>query len=219
MKEYAIKVCPRCGEELFADMHVCYGCLYEFPPAGDAASAASPSTPRDDGPTSDTEALALPGLVEDEPFLWDAGLPPAESCWEDDTLDLSGVSRAAIASPTPSQEAHSSSREVLCWVRTPSMEVRLPIPNEGLVIGRAPVGTGRQAAAQFLKGQHAAETGRDADGRSAAHHHHLQGPDGLVQGADGQVVLAPGQGALVQQIQGHGVSVETDMVFHAVLDG
>ena len=129
MKEYAIKVCPRCGEELFADMHVCYGCLYEFPPAGDAASAASPSTPRDDGPTSDTEALALPGLVED-------GLPPAESCWEDDTLDLSGVSRAAIASPTPSQEAHSSSREVLCWVRTPSMEVRLPIPNEGLVIGR-----------------------------------------------------------------------------------
>ena len=136
MKEYAIKVCPRCGEELFADMHVCYGCLYECPPAGDAASAASPSTPRDDGPTSDTEALALPGLVEDEPFLWDAGLPPAESGWEDDTLDLSGVGRAAIASPTPSQEAHSSSREVLCWVRTPSMEVRLPIPNEGLVIGR-----------------------------------------------------------------------------------
>ena len=136
MKEYEIKVCPRCGEELFADMHVCYGCLYEFPPAGDAASAASPSTPRDDGPTSDTEALALPGLVEDEPFLWDAGLPPAESGWEDDTLDLSGVGRAAIASPTPSQEAHSSSREVLCWVRTPSMEVRLPIPNEGLVIGR-----------------------------------------------------------------------------------
>ena len=136
MKEYEIKVCPRCGEELFADMHVCYGCLYEIPPAGDAASAASPSTPRDDGPTSDTEALALPGLVEDEPFLWDAGLPPAESGWEDDTLDLSGVGRAAIASPTPSQEAHSSSREVLCWVRTPSMEVRLPIPNEGLVIGR-----------------------------------------------------------------------------------
>lgn len=136
MKEYEIKVCPRCGEELFADMHVCYGCLYEFPPAGDAASAASPSTSRDDGPTSDTEALALPGLVEDEPFLWDAGLPPAESGWEDDTLDLSGVGRAAIASPTPSQEAHSSSREVLCWVRTPSMEVRLPIPNEGLVIGR-----------------------------------------------------------------------------------
>ena len=94
-----------------------------------------------------------------------------------------------------------------------------PAQVQGLVIGRAPVGTGRQAAAQFLKGQHAAETGRDADGRSAAHHHHLQGPDGLVQGADGQVVLAPGQGALVQQIQGHGVSVETDMVFHAVLDG
>ena len=90
---------------------------------------------------------------------------------------------------------------------------------QGPVIGRAPVGPGGQAAAQFLQGQHAAETGRDADGRGAAHHHHLQGPDGLVQGADGQVILAPGQGTLVQQIQGHGVSVETDMMFHAVLDG
>lgn len=24
------KTCPRCGEELFADMDVCYGCLYDF---------------------------------------------------------------------------------------------------------------------------------------------------------------------------------------------
>ena len=28
--ELDTKVCPRCGELLFADMDVCYGCLYDF---------------------------------------------------------------------------------------------------------------------------------------------------------------------------------------------
>lgn len=27
---YRTKVCPRCGAELYADMGVCYGCLYDF---------------------------------------------------------------------------------------------------------------------------------------------------------------------------------------------
>lgn len=136
MKEYATKVCPRCGEELFADMHVCYGCLYEFPPGRDVTAPASSTVPKTEESASAAEAPALPGLVEDEPFLWDAGLPPAESGWEDDTLDLSGVGNKAIATAASSPDTQPSSREVLCWVRTPSMEVRLPIPNEGLVIGR-----------------------------------------------------------------------------------
>lgn len=136
MKEYATKVCPRCGEELFADMRVCYGCLYEFPPARDVTAPASSTVPKTEESASAAEEPALPGLVEDEPFLWDAGLPPAESGWEDDTLDLSGVGNEAIAMAASSPESQPSPREVLCWVRTPSMEVRLPIPNEGLVIGR-----------------------------------------------------------------------------------
>ena len=136
MKEYEIKVCPRCGEELFADMHVCYGCLYEFPPGRDVPAPASPAVPKTEETASAAEEPLLPELVEDEPFLWDAGLPPAESGWEDDTLDLSGVGNKAIATAALSPDTQPSSREVLCWVRTPSMEVRLPIPNEGLVIGR-----------------------------------------------------------------------------------
>ena len=136
MKEYATKVCPRCGEELFADMRVCYGCLYEFPSARDVPAPAGPAAPKTEESASVAEEPALPGLVEDEPFLWDVGLPPAESGWEDDTLDLSGVGNKAIAMAASSPETQPSSREVLCWVRTPSMEVRLPIPNEGLVIGR-----------------------------------------------------------------------------------
>ena len=27
---YATRRCPRCGAELYADMDVCYGCLYDF---------------------------------------------------------------------------------------------------------------------------------------------------------------------------------------------
>lgn len=136
MKEYATKVCPRCGEELFADMRVCYGCLYEFPSARDVPAPAGPAAPKTEESASVAEEPALPGLVEDEPFLWDAGLPPAESGWEDDTLDLSGVGNEAIATAASSPDTQPPCREVLCWVRTPSMEVRLPIPNEGLVIGR-----------------------------------------------------------------------------------
>ena len=136
MKEYATKVCPRCGEELFADMRVCYGCLYECPSARDVPAPAGPAAPKTEESASVAEEPALPGLVEDEPFLWDAGLPPAESGWEDDTLDLSGVGNKAIATAASSPDTQPPCREVLCWVRTPSMEVRLPIPNEGLVIGR-----------------------------------------------------------------------------------
>ena len=29
-EELGTKICPRCGEELFSDMDVCYGCLYDF---------------------------------------------------------------------------------------------------------------------------------------------------------------------------------------------
>lgn len=29
-KRLATKTCPRCGQVLFADMDVCYGCLYDF---------------------------------------------------------------------------------------------------------------------------------------------------------------------------------------------
>ena len=136
MSEYATKVCPRCGEELFADMRLCYGCLYEFPAAkGDVGSPGldAVTTRRAD---ADPEEPALPTLAEDEPFLWDAGLPPAEAGWEDDTLDLSGVGEAPRTMPAPNAGGQASGGKVLCWVRTSSADVRIPIPKEGLVVGR-----------------------------------------------------------------------------------
>lgn len=138
MSGYATKVCPRCGEELFADMRVCYGCLYEFPPAEDAASSidAEAANAGEANPTAGEDSL--PELKEDEPFLWDAGLPPSESSWEDDTLDLSSPVGANPTSAPPNRDPQPLSSTVLCWVRTPAVDVKLPIPREGLVVGRDP---------------------------------------------------------------------------------
>ncbi|MCI6274785.1 FHA domain-containing protein [Tractidigestivibacter sp.] len=137
MRGYATKVCPRCGEELFADMRVCYGCLYEFPAGGKGVAV-----PVGEASAAGDEELAagdegLPELREDEPFLWDAGLPPAEPTWEDDTLDLSDVGEAPGVGIAHDRGVRPS-REILCLVRTPSVDVRLPIPEEGLVVGRDP---------------------------------------------------------------------------------
>lgn len=62
---YATKVCPRCGAELYDDMAVCYGCLYDFSrerPAPGAPGGLLPPCPGDgERATSggDTEDLSL----------------------------------------------------------------------------------------------------------------------------------------------------------------
>ena len=58
-KGVATKVCPRCGEELFEDMGVCYGCLFDFD--------HKPEVPK---------IAQVEDLDEVEP--WDKGLAPVE---------------------------------------------------------------------------------------------------------------------------------------------
>ena len=49
---YATKRCPRCGAELYADMSVCYGCLYDFSrdAAGGSPGACCPDDTLDLSP-------------------------------------------------------------------------------------------------------------------------------------------------------------------------
>ena len=55
---FETKVCPRCGAELYADMNVCYGCLYDFSrDAPRAPYAPLPPLAGEDGP-EDTVNLA-----------------------------------------------------------------------------------------------------------------------------------------------------------------
>ncbi len=103
------KRCPRCGMELFSDMEVCYGCLYDFSRAG----VGGPGIPLADD--------------LDEPGPWDEDLPPTEPEEAGQTLELAGVPLAARASEVPS-----------VWVRGSELEVVVPIPGGGLSVGRLP---------------------------------------------------------------------------------
>jgi hypothetical protein len=134
MMEFRTKLCPRCGEELFDDMCVCYGCLFDFSKEGarprprppERFSRSASGNEGEKGDDSAPPSWGLPELVEEAPYGWDRGLPPAEFDWEDDTIDLS-------ATPNPSL---SSVMHVSAWIRTPSLDVRLPLPEGGLMVGR-----------------------------------------------------------------------------------
>lgn len=111
--DYATRVCPRCGETLFADMGVCYGCLYDFT--------------REEGPVSDAPQLPDPASSRDGG--WDLGLPPAEYEWnEDDTFDMTGCTKlpGGVRGVT------------MLWIRTSSLDVCVPVPATGLIVGRDP---------------------------------------------------------------------------------
>ncbi|WP_455136028.1 FHA domain-containing protein [Thermophilibacter sp.] len=90
---YRTRTCPRCGSELYADMDVCYGCLYDF-----GREAARPGLP-----------ASVPVMGPGETMPLAAGVP-----------------------------AEGLTEEVGMLVRTASVDVWVAVPEEGLVVGRAP---------------------------------------------------------------------------------
>lgn len=86
---YGTKVCPQCGEGVFDDMDVCYGCLHEFSSEADVGTV-------EDGDLVPTEAYvaAMP----------EQGVPPTPPC--------------------------------LVRISSPSMDVTVPLPPDGLLMGR-----------------------------------------------------------------------------------
>lgn len=109
------KRCPRCGQELFADMEVCYGCLYDF-----TRERGSGGMPQDYVGSGQT-------LVSEVP--WDLGLPPAELHPEDDAATALVAAAPAAGGPG-----------ALCVrIQSESVEVTVPLPADGLLIGRGSV--------------------------------------------------------------------------------
>lgn len=90
---YRTKTCPRCGAELYADMSVCYGCLYDFERASSRSGGGMPQLPMGPG---DTWPLPAGNVASDLP------------------------------------------EEVGMVVRTTAVDVWVAVPEEGLVVGRAP---------------------------------------------------------------------------------
>lgn len=111
---YPTKVCPRCGSELYEDMTVCYGCLYDFSRDRDR-SAELPPCP---------SGLGDVGPAGAEPEV----VPPGGAAPGGDTVDLSAAAR----------HASSLARETGVYLRTGLVDAWVPVGEGGLVVGRDP---------------------------------------------------------------------------------
>ena len=115
----AVKECPRCGAMLFGDMDVCYGCLYDF--------SRERVSPREPVPAEmDLEEPDV-GLGQDEDEARGDQAVSGESLSPDDTI-LTECLRRLPATP-----ARSS-----IFVCTSDVDVCVPLPEEGLTVGRSP---------------------------------------------------------------------------------
>ena len=123
------KVCPRCGARLFRDMHICYGCLYDFDhpqpierPPHELVQEAEPAAPEE------SEKTAKERVIE-------AAAPAAEAVPDDagdadDTLDLSQHS-------AKKEKAASPAFTYLVRAHVGELEATVPIGERGVTIGRA----------------------------------------------------------------------------------
>ena len=160
--EAGVKTCPRCGEMLFADMDVCYGCLYDFskdtvgnrlPDAGQVlaqrnlghaggvhgASRPAAPLPRQSDPL---ESIEL-DEVDDEPddgFEGSLGLVPPGSSAQ---LPRHSKRDAASADDTldlsavsVTAAASTTPRSYAIAVSSSDVRVSVPLPSRGLSVGR-----------------------------------------------------------------------------------
>lgn len=128
------KVCPRCGERLFRDMSICYGCLYDF--SNPQPLERRPQIMVQDAAPAGGQDL-LSGTPKADPGnVWSASetAGPAsgedEGDWQDDepTADLARQAR---------RDAEDAAQFGV-FVAGQGMEVHVPAGTEGITVGRAP---------------------------------------------------------------------------------
>ena len=158
---YAKKGCPRCGQLLYADMEVCYGCLYDFrrKDNGPSEVALALDEPDSLGADSPGPRPAAEKRVADGRFGAGAGGGPllaAPAAPVPADLDEGPEDRARAVSPCPGGspqalpddemttvlgDAREERPAHAVWVRTPVADVLVPLGEEGLNVGR---GSGNQ---------------------------------------------------------------------------
>ncbi len=104
----ATKVCPQCGQVLFEDMDVCYGCLYDFSRKVDVGSLGLPVT-------------LLEGKGQKGGSADGAGEGQQQAL---DTRDVS-----------PSKEPEAMGAYAL-RVSSEDVELTIPLPSSGVMVGR-----------------------------------------------------------------------------------
>lgn len=147
--EVGTKVCPRCGEILFEDMDVCFGCLYSFAKDVSGIKAAGPPTvagavsARLRESLSDTavdllDSIELDEIDDDVPEDVVDDDPPVQArhrrCDKpsaDDTLDLSSAKNIE-----PPENEPSPKRVLTIIACSKDMQVKVPLPKRGLTVGR-----------------------------------------------------------------------------------
>lgn len=136
-----IKVCPRCGQALFADMDVCYGCLYDFSRDGAGSSAETSGSDK-----TDAKPIVIPGgadplasieldEIDDEPEpIAEPRHSRRESSSAEDTINLSVLESPGVSSQ---QNVSNAQAAAFCIVvDTGDARVCVPIPSQGLSVGR-----------------------------------------------------------------------------------
>lgn len=110
-EELATKTCPQCGQMLFQDMSVCYGCLYDFSREGTRRVPLLPD------PVLDREMKVVESEdLEEEPTL----------VADDGASVFGGVTRVA----------HEPERGLALFIQTGDVDLTVPVPSQGLMVGR-----------------------------------------------------------------------------------
>lgn len=157
--EAGVKTCPRCGEMLFSDMDVCYGCLYDFskdamgnrlpevgkpsmrPDREDGVTASG--TPRPPAPPSrQMDPLAMVELdeLDDEPEDYlvqssdraPSALPPRHSKREAPSPE----DTLDLSMPDATVVTAPAPPALSIAVSSDQMRVVVPLPPGGLSVGR-----------------------------------------------------------------------------------
>ena len=148
---FTTKVCPQCGQRLFSDMNMCFGCLYDFgraiKPMPVAARTVDAPLPLDDMPL-DEPGEETPGASEArveaqerDVRLVEVGkgrprevLPDedAQAQWLDDEDGGEAVTR--LLTDMPSVPGGQSAMGLL--VQTGDVDMLVPLKREGVTVGR-----------------------------------------------------------------------------------
>ena len=142
------KRCPRCGELLFDDMDVCYGCLYDFTREpyrlpegmidqsleGPQDALPQPQAPQATAPgrlpAPQAATLAQPPIAPVQPPT-----PQAAALAQSPTAPVQPP--VPQAAPIPMPVSLPNTRERKLVLKTHELNLALPLPSKGLTLGRA----------------------------------------------------------------------------------
>lgn len=131
------KVCPRCGERLFRDMSICYGCLYDF-------SNPQPLERRPESMVQDAAPAGVQGAQErlskkpkaDPENVWSVPEMAGPASGEDEEEWQDNEPTADLA--RQARQGAEAAAQFGVFVAGQGMEVHVPAGTEGITVGRAP---------------------------------------------------------------------------------